>query len=284
MDRIGEAISKARAARGGGAAPHTPAAGTVVDAPRAPATVSSPAPSEAVSDRWAALPQCEIMRHSLQRALVVAMDGGSASAPFDMLRTKVLQQVKAQGWRRIGVTSPNNASGKSTVALNLAFSLARNPEVRTVLVDADLRRPAVARMLDIVPQASFFSVLAGRARFEDCALGYGENLCLATNARAHRSPSELMQMSNAAQELAQIEADYQPDVMLFDLAPVLQTDDALVMMQHLDAAIIVAAAEVTSIHEVDLCEAEVAARTNVMGVVLNKTRFTGKIYGYGYST
>lgn len=281
MDRLGEAISKARAARGGTAAPApspTPAAD--IPAPRA----AAPLPDGGVNDRWAALPQCEIMRHSLQRALVVAMDGGSASAPFDMLRTKVLQQVKAQGWRRIGVTSPNNASGKSTVALNLAFSLARNPEVRTVLVDADLRRPAVARMLDIVPQASFFSVLAGRARFEDCAMGYGENLCLATNARPHRSPSELMQMSNAAQELAQIEADYQPDIMLFDLAPVLQTDDALVMMQHLDAAIIVAAAEVTSINEVDLCEAEVAARTNVMGVVLNKTRFTGKIYGYGYST
>lgn len=275
MDRLSEAISKARAARGESSSQTLPAV-----VAKAPARRSHP---EDIAARWQALKQASLSRRQLDRSLLVAKDGGPNSAPFDMLRTKVLHVMRTNGWRRIGITSPLMGCGKSTIALNLAFSFARNPEMRIMLVDADLRRPSIATMLGITPSASLFSVLAGRVAFEGCALAFGPNLCFATNGRAHRSPSELLQLNQVAEELDRIDADYEPDVMLFDLAPILQTDDALTVLQRLDAVIIVAAAEVTSIKELDQCEADVAANTNVLGVVLNKARSLGQGYGYGYA-
>jgi protein-tyrosine kinase len=275
MDRLSEANSKARAARGESPAQTLPAVTAKV-----PVRRSHP---EDIAARWQALKQASLSRRQLDRSLLVAKDGGPNSAPFDMLRTKVLHLMRTNGWRRIGITSPLMGCGKSTIALNLAFSFARNPEMRIMLVDADLRRPSIATMLGITPSASLFSVLAGRVAFEGCALAFGPNLCFATNGRAHRSPSELLQLNQVAEELDRIDADYEPDVMLFDLAPILQTDDALTVLQRLDAVIIVAAAEVTSIKELDQCEADVAANTNVLGVVLNKARSLGQGYGYGYA-
>ena len=49
-----------------------------------------------------------------------------------------------------------------------------------------------------------------------------------------------------------------------------------------DCVLLVAAAESTSIAEIDRCERELAAQTNVLGVVLNKCRYTEPSYGYGY--
>lgn len=275
MDRLSEAISKARAARGESPAQTLPAVTT-----KAPVRRWHP---DDIAARWKALKQVSLNRRQLDLSLLVAKDGGPNSAPFDMLRTKVLHQMRTNGWRRIGITSPLMGCGKSTVALNLAFSFARNPEMRVMLLDADLRRPSIATMLGIAPSASLFSVFAGRVSFEGCALAFGPNLCFATNSRPHRSPSELMQLNQVAEELDRIDAEYEPDVMLFDLAPILQTDDALSVLQRLDAVIIVAAAEVTSIKELDQCEADVAANTNVLGVVLNKARSVGQGYGYGYA-
>lgn len=280
MDRLSEAISKARAARGEAPAQTLPA--VIPKSPPPKAQIRHSHPDE-ISARWQSLSQVSLGRTQLDRALIVAKDGGPNSAPFDMLRTKVLHQMRTNGWRRIGITSPLMGCGKSTVALNLAFSFARNPEMRIMLLDADLRRPSIANMLGITPSASFFSVLARRVPFEGCAVAFGPNLCFATNGRPHRSPSELMQLHQVAEELDRIDADYDPDVMLFDLAPILQTDDALTVLQRLDAVIIVAAAEVTSIKELDQCEADVAANTNVLGVVLNKARSVGQDYGYGYA-
>jgi Mrp family chromosome partitioning ATPase len=275
MDRLSEAISKARAARG-----DTPAQTLPAVTSKVPVRRWHP---DDISARWKALKQVSLNRRQLDLSLLVAKDGGPNSAPFDMLRTKVLHQMRTNGWRRIGITSPLMGCGKSTVALNLAFSFARNPEMRTMLLDADLRRPSIATMLGVTPSASLFSVFAGRVQFEGCALAFGPNLCFATNGRPHRSPSELMQLNQVAEELDRIDAEYEPDVMLFDLAPILQTDDALTVLQRLDAVIIVAAAEVTSIKELDQCEADVAANTNVLGVVLNKARSVGQGYGYGYA-
>ena len=49
--------------------------------------------------------------------------------------------MSMQGWKRLAVTSPGPGCGKSTVTMNLAFALARQPDIRTLVIDLDLRRP-----------------------------------------------------------------------------------------------------------------------------------------------
>ena len=84
----------------------------------------------------------------------------------------------------------------------------------------------------------------------------------------------------AARDAGPAASPYSDDLVLFDAAPLLASDDTAAFLDFVDAAILVAAAEETSIDEVDLAESEVAASTNVLGVVLNKSRYSSSTHGY----
>jgi Mrp family chromosome partitioning ATPase len=213
---------------------------------------------------------------------VVTFAGGSDAVAFDALRTRLLQQMRAQGWRRVAITSPGAGCGKTTLALNLAFSLARQPEVRTLLAELDLRRPSIARVLGTPDRANLAEVLAGEAAFEDCALRLSQNLLLAANRTPSRDAAELLASGATAQALTRIEEDYAPDITLFDMPPMLVIDDMMAFAGEVDCVLLVAAAEASTIKEVDTCERELAAQTNVLGVVLNKCRYIDRGAGYGY--
>ena len=58
------------------------------------------------------------------------------------------------------------------------------------------------------------------------------------------------------------------------MPPMLMSDDAMAFLPHVDCVLLVAAAEKSRLDEVDKCEQELAEQTNVLGVVLNKCRYT----------
>ncbi|WP_096788002.1 CpsD/CapB family tyrosine-protein kinase [Rhodobacter sp. CZR27] len=274
MERIQSAIAKARAARS--------ASGTPSDRP--PAFFSRPQASDAarIAEAWEALPQVAPEAGQLARHHIVATRGGRETAAFDVMRTKLLHQMRAQGWRRVAITSPGAGCGKSTIALNLAFSLARQPELRVLLAEIDLRRPSLARMLGLREKHGFAEVLQGSARFEDNAVRIGTNLAIATNRAPFRNPAELLQGASVPAVLSEIESRYAPDVVIFDMPPLLVSDETMAFAGQVHCALLIAAAESTSASEVDVCEQELAGQTNVLGVVLNKCRFMGPDHGYGY--
>lgn len=281
MERIQSAIAKARAER---SAP----AGTAVLLPPALPDPEKPVPDRpgrdraSVDERWAALtPFIPDVAH-LVRQRIVTVAGGREAVPFDVMRTRFLQQIRQNGWRRVAITSPTEGCGKTTVAMNLAFGLARQPNLRTILCELDLRRPACSALLGLRDRLSFAKVIEGQADFADHARRIGENLAVAPNSSAVRNPSELLQGPAVAEALRRIEATYAPDVMLFDLPPMLSLDDAMGFVGQADAVLLVAAAEVTSTAQIDACERDLAAQTNVMGVILNKCRYTGPDYGDDY--
>lgn len=269
MERLQAAIARAREARQGGgsgaAVRALPTAGTNPD-----------------TDAWSALPVYQPERGVFESARLVSMTGGRDGPAFDVVRTKVLHQMKTNGWKRIAITSPTAGCGKSTVSLNLGFSLSRQKDRRTILCEADLRRPSWAKMLRLKQKHSFARVLTGEQSFAANALRYGENFALSSTFEAARHPAETLHGGIVPEILAAIEEEYQPDMMIFDLPPLLVTDDALAFLVHVDCALLVAAAEMSTVAQIDTCEREIAARTNMMGVVLNKCRYSGPEYGYGY--
>jgi capsular exopolysaccharide synthesis family protein len=231
---------------------------------------------------WSALPALQLNGDDLRKKRIVAFAGGKEAVYFDVMRTKVLQQIRANGWRRIAITSPTAGCGKSTISLNLAISLARQPEMRTVLLDLDLRRPSLGKMLGIQDRPSFSDVLAGKLPFDQVAMRYEAGLAIAVNKGPAHNPAELLHGSSVTVALNTIETQYAPDVMLFDMPPMLVSDDTMAFIGQVDAVLLIAAAEMTSIKEIDSCERELAGQTNVMGVVLNKCEYMGKEYGYSY--
>lgn len=270
MEKIQSAIAKARATRTG-----TETLATETRA--APRPIPHP-----VEDAWAALPKLTPDLRRLEKNRIVALSGGQDAISIDMLRTKVLQQMRANNWKRLAITSPTSGCGKSTIALNLAFSLSRQRELRSILCELDLRRPSLARLLDITDQNSMARVLEGEAEFRDNAVRYNDNLAISSNASVHRNPAELLQSSTMTRALSEIEENYQPDIMIFDMPPMLVSDDAMAFFPNVDCVILVAAAEATKIKEIDGCERDIASQTNVMGVILNKCRYMGPEYGYNY--
>jgi Mrp family chromosome partitioning ATPase len=278
MERIQSAIAKARAER----ATRGPAPAPAAAAPEPAPAAAAAAAADAVAARWAALVPFVPDSAHLESRRVVTRTGGRAAVPFDVMRTRALQQMRANGWTRIAVTSPTEGCGKSTIAANLAFSLARQAELRTILCELDLRRPALAGILGLDAPLEFSQVLQGTAPFADHARRVGDNLAFALNRSPMRQAAELLTGPATVAALKAVQADYGPQVMLFDLPPMLVSDDALAFAGQVDAVLLVAAAEVTTIRQIDACEQELAAQTNVMGVILNKCRYSGPDYGEAY--
>jgi protein-tyrosine kinase len=294
MEKIQEAIAKARALREAQIAAGRGAAAFRADAPRTGATepVAGPADLALPADplppvaeahaNWDDLPEFKPSAALLRRHRVVTVKGGKEASEFDAIRTRILQLQRVNGWRRIAVTSPGPGCGKSTLVINLAFSLSRQRDQRTIVCELDLRRPSLSRMLGLRDPQNLAAVLDGREPFAHNALRIGPNLIVATNSKPVQNPSELLQGERAARALDEISARYAPTVMLFDLPPMLAVDDAMAFFSRVDAVILVAAAEQTTIKQIDLCEREIASQTNVMGVVLNKCRYMDPEQSYGY--
>ena len=149
-----------------------------------------------------------------------------------------------------------------------------------MLVDLDLRRPAVASHIGLTQPQSMASVLQGTRPVAENFVRYGENLAIGTNTTGMRSAAEILLNAATAQGVASIKAAFQPDVILYDLPPMLMSDDVMAFLPHLDCVLLIAAAERSRLDEVDKCEQELAEQTQVLGVVLNKCRYGGEDYGY----
>ena len=272
MERIQAAIQKAKERRGE-ADPLTPPLGAGQRHGRAAAPATGPA--------WAEIAPFEPDPQLMTRNRIVTFaDTDPVHSTFDMMRTKVLRAMRANGWSTLGITSPSSECGKTTLALNLAFSLSHQADVRTVLVDLDLRRPMVAKTLGLTTPQSMAAVLHGTRPIAENFVRYGETLAIGSNASAARASAEILLNPATARGVAALKAAFQPDVVIFDLPPMLVSDDVMAFVPHLDCVLLVAAAEQTRLDEVDKCEQDLAEQTSVLGVVLNKCRYSGEDYGY----
>lgn len=273
MERIQTAIAKARAAREG------------LDPDRAsarpPAAAPGPAPPDAVRTAWEAIPRREPRAEPLRARRVPAFESGQEASEFDRLRTRVVQRMQAEGWRKVAIVSPTAGNGKSTVAANLAFSCARQVHLRTMLVELDLRRPGLGPIMDLPDGLDVSRVLAGEAELADHAVRLRDNLIVAPTRAMTRNASEFLQAPDTVVALDAMQRAYDPAVMLFDMPPMGASDDVIGFLSNVDCALIVAAAGMTTIDEIGDCEREVAERTEVLGVVLNKCRYERKAPGYG---
>lgn len=274
MERLQAAIEKARAQRGDRPAPPRPPAA---------ATAARPDPRDTRLDlEWQSLREIDSSAPAFKTG-IAALNGGANAVAFDMLRTRVIQQARTHGWKRIAIVSPHSGCGKTTTAANLGFSLSRNSDLRTLVMDLDLRRASLGPLLGQTVEHTMADVLEGKVDFAEHALRYGTTLAFGLNSRTVANSAELLQSNRAGAALDAIDAAFQPDLVLYDMPPLLATDDSVAFLKHVDCALMIVAAEETPMNQIDVCERQIAELTQVMGVVLNKCRMTGSAYGYDYS-
>ena len=278
MERIQAAIQKAKEQRAASGA--VAAAAPRTERPRPLGRDARPGERPA-TPIWAALPPFEPDPARMRDNRVVTFERSDpVHVTLDMMRTKTLRLMREKGWKALGVTSPTTGCGKTTLVANLAFSLAHQPDMRALVLDMDLRRPALGPLLGITGEHSMASLLRGTGGIAENFVRYGDNLAIGTSASGIRHASELLQQAATPAVLADVRAQFRPDIVLYDLPPMLVSDDVIAFLPHLDCVILVAAAEKSRIDEIDKCEQDLAEHTNVLGVVLNKCRYPGEDYGY----
>jgi tyrosine-protein kinase len=202
------------------------------------------------------------------------------------LRTNLQFIDAANRPKSIVISSSIPGEGKSTMAINLAVSLA-DTGARVILVDADLRRPSIAEYAGIEGSVGLTTVLIGRADVEDVVQPLGTTtLDLLPAGQLPPNPSELLGSPAMAGLLDRLTTSY--DMVLLDSPPLLPVTDAAVLAKLAGGALVVVGAD--RIHRPQLQDTLGSLQTagaHVLGIVLNKIdrreAGTYAYYGSGYA-
>ncbi len=221
----------------------------------------------------------------LARGVVLAGDMGPAAEAMRLLRTNLRFVNVDEPPRSIVVTSANPGEGKSTIAAHLATMLAESGRP-TVLVDADLRRPMVAKRFNVDGAVGLTQVLAGHIELTDALIaGPVPSLKLLTAGRIPPNPSELVGSGRMRSLIEALAADH---MVILDAPPLLAVTDAGLLTGASDGALLVIKAGSTFKEQVELCRDTFdKVGGGLLGTVLNMVTpkdMGAAVYGYGYSS
>ncbi|MET4639849.1 polysaccharide biosynthesis tyrosine autokinase [Mycetocola sp. 2940] len=221
--------------------------------------------------------------HAKNAPLTVHADPQSRRAEsFRTLRTNLSFLEVGRAERSFVITSSIQSEGKSTTSANLAIALA-DAGSRVLLVDADLRRPAVADYMGLEGIVGLTDVLIGRAELRDVMQPWGmAGLFVLPAGHVPPNPSELLGSARMAQLIDEFNDRF--DVVIFDSPPLLPVTDAAILAKKVGGTIMVVAAGRTHKNQLRgalLALANVGAP--VSGVVLTMLPTKGRTSeAYGY--
>lgn len=203
-----------------------------------------------------------------------------ASSAIDSLRTQVLQKMYENGWRSIGIVSPTPACGKTFLAINLAISIANQPNKTAMLVDFDLRRPRVAKYLGIDNGMSLNDFFLSEAEVGEVMVNIiAPRLVVLPTMNPIDNSSELLSSARAETLINDIYNRYDSRVVIYDLPPILNADDSLVMMRKVDCVLIVVGSGLVKQNELEETMHHIP-KDKLLGVVLNKAESQTEDYYY----
>ncbi|MEP2953499.1 MAG: CpsD/CapB family tyrosine-protein kinase [Sulfitobacter sp.] len=196
----------------------------------------------------------------------------AAARAFDLLRTRLRQTTLEHRWVNIAVTAPTSGCGNSFSATNLALSLSRVPGSRTVLMDMNMRNPGLARAFDLQAPGAMSDLLSGRVDLGKGMLRVSDTLALGLNDQPEVNAAEILQDSATAETLLRLRASLQPEIVLYDMPPMLEHDDLSAFLPQLDGVLLISDGTQTMARHLRECERMLEGQVPLLGIVLNRTR------------
>jgi Mrp family chromosome partitioning ATPase len=191
--------------------------------------------------------------------------------------------MRSGGWRILAITSPTPGCGKTLTALNLAFSIARQPDQPVLLVDLDLQKPQVADSLGLILDGTggALDVLHEREAFANAIVPIraGNQRITVLPTAATRESSELMgsrQMRNLVQD---IRRGYPSHIIILDLPPILSSDDVIALLPQIECVLLVTAVGTSKVSEIEECNRHLQS-SHLIRVVVNKSTDPNAHYYY----
>ena len=202
---------------------------------------------------------------------------------YRRLRTKILQQQQRRAFRSVVVASPNPQEGKTITCLNLGLSFAMLPNFKVLVIDGDLRRGTLGKLLGVEGQgrAGFSNLIEGSASLEDVVLKSDDNpLYFMVRGTSQLLAAELLHSDRLSSHFRRMAEEF--DLILVDSPPVNLLTDTQQLAASCDAVLLVARAFSTSRKALERA-AQDLSQFRIIGSVLNAGTRVARRYGYyGY--
>ncbi|MBK1612253.1 chromosome partitioning ATPase [Rubrivivax gelatinosus] len=268
---------------------------TVPEVDAAPAPAAPPAALPPAREPVATSRRVELDLDQLAAAGIVTPSAprSTVADQFRVIKRPLIANAVGKGattlthGNLIMVTSAVAGEGKSFTSVNLAMSIAAELDHTVVLVDADVARPSMLRMLGLPPSAGLLDVLEGKAELADVLMRTNvDKLTLLPSGTPHPKATELLASDAMATLLDEMATRYPDRIVIFDSPPLLLTTESRVLASHMGQIVVVVAAGRTqqsavqqALDTIDACPVRL--------LVLNKARsdsvgYGTQGYGYGY--
>jgi capsular exopolysaccharide synthesis family protein len=197
------------------------------------------------------------------------VDESPHGTEFRRLAKRVLDLCHPKGPLTLMVTSSMRGEGKTTIATNLAISLARKKEWRVLLVDADLRRPQIHILFGFSRRNGLAEILEDKleitAAYRNTRV---DNLTVITGGQYTRSPSKLFENNSIGDVMVKMKAAF--DILVFDFPPTIPVSEPEMVGKAMDGVLYVFLAGKTP-REVGQRGISILQKSeaNILGVVVN---------------
>lgn len=280
MSKIAKALDRAEEVRGSGETWVEDKAWFAQPGAAGAATAEAPAPQAAGSELRdmvsvsykATKVEQACFRTMEEKRLLGGMAPRELRDAFNVVRTRILQQTRGRGMNTVMVTSPTRGEGKTTVATNLAISIARDASQTALLVDANLRWPGISCGLGLDVRPGLSDHLLRDLPLESLFVNPGIDKLVVLPAGASQEDSvDLLSSPKMQRLVAEMKTRYPDRYVIFDCPHLLEMPDALVFAEYVDVIVLVAGDGQTAQADLKAALAMLHGR-NLLGVILNKVR------------
>jgi protein-tyrosine kinase len=206
-----------------------------------------------------------------QHGVLLQVRDETAERSYKILRTRVQQRMEESSFQSIAVTAAGAGDGKTLTAINVAVAMARDVNTWVFLVDLDMQRPKIGAYLGLQYEKGLSDYLAGTASFDDIVYEPGvERLAVIPNGRPLEQSSELLASPRMSDLIRSLAAEVPRRVVVFDMPPLLLSDDVLRFLPNVDGLLLVVS-EARTQRAALMHARELLPEDKLLGVVLNRS-------------
>lgn len=188
---------------------------------------------------------------------------------YKLLRTQVLKKLRDNHWNSMAVLSARSGQGSTLTAINLAISIAMEFRHTAMLVDFNLRRPGIHSYFNYEPVLGVSDYILHGTDIREMLFSPGvESLVVLPGREAFDHSSERLMSPDVQQLVAEIKQRYSSRIIIFDLPPVLEADDAVAFLDQFDAGLLVVEEGKTKKPDI-AAVADLIGNKPLLGTVLN---------------
>ncbi len=206
-----------------------------------------------------------------ERRIVALQTQSFETGLFKLLRTKILKQLKDNNWNSFGITSPTQGSGKSMIAANLAIAIAMDINQSVLLVDMDLLYPKIDWYFNLNIKNGLKDYIISDKPLSDILISPEiDRLVILPGKGQVTDTAEMISGPKMRNLINEIKNRSQSRVIIFDLPPILASDDVLASIDYYDALLFVIEDGGNRADEIKKA-VQMVANKPFLGTILNKS-------------